>query len=154
MDRLGLFRVFVCAAACVLPLSGLAQERKSTPAEAIAMVKKAVATIRKEGGARAYPEISDRKGAFVVRDLYITVYGLDGVVRAHGANHNMIGKNLIDLKDIDGKAFIRERLELARTQRAFWQEYQYTHPETRKIEPKRMYCEKLPDSVVCGGVYK
>ena len=154
MDRSGLFRVLVCAAACAVPLAGLAQERKSTPAEAITMVKKAVATIRKEGGAKAYAAISDRKGVFVVRDLYITVYGLDGTVRAHGANKNMIGKNLIELKDIDGKAFIRERLELARTQRAFWQEYQYTHPETKKIEPKRMYCETLPDSVVCGGVYK
>ena len=29
-----------------------------------------------------------------------------------------------------------------------------TRPTTKKIEPKSMYCEKLDDTVVCGGVYK
>jgi signal transduction histidine kinase len=139
---------------CTAPLAAVAQEKKATAAEAIAMVKKAVATIRKDGGPKAYPEINDRKGPFVVRDLYIAVYGLDGVVRAHGGNANMIGRNLIELKDIDGKAFVRERVELARTQNSFWHEYQFTHPETKKIEPKRMYCERLQDMVVCGGIYK
>ena len=41
-------------------------------------------------------------GKFTDRDLYLVVYGLDGVVHAHGANEKMIGKNLIDLKDVDG----------------------------------------------------
>jgi hypothetical protein len=25
---------------------------------------------------------------------------------------------------------------------------------SKKIEPKSMYCEKLDDAVVCGGIYK
>jgi cytochrome c len=149
-----LLRMILCAAAAALPLLGAAQERKATPSEAVAMVKRAVAAIHKDGAARAYPAISDRKGSFVVRDLYIAVYGLDGTVRAHGGNANMIGKNLIGLRDIDGRPFVRERVELARSHDSFWHEYQFTHPETKKIEPKRMYCEKLQDSVVCGGVYK
>ena len=134
--------------------AGPADDRKAPPAEAIAMVKKAVAAIRKDGRQVAYAQISDRKSDVVVRDLYITVWELDGIVRAHGANANMIGKNLIDLRDIDGKPFIRERFELACTKGTFWQDYQYTHPETKKIEPKRMYCEWLEDSVVCEGIYK
>ncbi len=149
-----LIRVLLCVAAGSFALTGFAQQEKATPAEAIAMVKKAVAAIHKDGPKKAYAEIADRRGRFVDRDLYVTVWGLDGEVRAHGANANMIGKNLLDLKDIDGRPFIRERMALARTQASFWQDYQYTHPETRKIEPKRMYCETLEDSVVCGGVYK
>jgi len=131
-----------------------AADRPATPDEAVAMVKKAVALIRQQGGPQAYPQISDQRGSFVLRDLYITVWGRDGVVRAHGLVPQMVGKNLIDLKDIDGRTFIRERMELARTHATFWQDYQYTHPVSRKIEPKRMYCESLVDSVVCGGVYK
>lgn len=142
------------AVAVSMALGVAAQEHKATPAEAVAMVKHAVATIRKDGNPKAYAAISDRRGPFVDRDLYIAVWGLDGVVRAHGANVNMVGKNLIDLRDIDGKPFIRERIETARTTPAFWQDYQFTHPQTKKIEPKRMYCERLGDVVVCGGVYK
>ena len=147
-------RMLVCLCASTFAFAGSAGERKATEAEAIAMVKKAVATIRKAGRDKTYVRITDRHGEFVMHDLYVTVWGLDGTVRAHGLNANMVGKNLIDLKDIDGRPFIRERFELARTKPAFWQDYQYTHPETRRIEPKRMYCERLDDSVVCAGVYR
>lgn len=66
----------------------------------------------------------------------------------------MIGKNLIDLKDIDGKAFVRERVEMGKKNASFWQDYKFTNPENKKIEPKSMYCERLNESVVCGGIYK
>jgi signal transduction histidine kinase len=66
----------------------------------------------------------------------------------------MVGKNLIDLKDIDGKPFVRERVEMAKTKATFWQDYKFTNPENKKVEPKAMYCEKLDDTVVCGGIYK
>jgi cytochrome c len=46
------------------------------------------------------------------------VYGLDGVVLAYGANAKRIGINQIDGKDPDGKAFVKERVELAATIRA------------------------------------
>lgn len=133
--------------------TALASEN-ATAAEATAMVKKGVAFIKANGKDKAYPEISNKAGSFVDRDLYLVVYGLDGTVRAHGANEKMIGKNLIDLKDVDGKAFVKERVELAKSKGTFWQDYKFTNPVSRKIEPKSMYCEKLDDSVVCGGIYK
>jgi cytochrome c len=136
-----------------LPLAALAANN-ATPAEATAMVKKGIAFIKTNGKDKAYAEISNKAGTFVDRDLYLVVYGLDGVVRAHGANEKMIGKNLIELKDVDGKAFVKERVEMAATKASFWQDYKFTNPVTKKIEPKAMYCEKLDDSVVCGGIYK
>jgi signal transduction histidine kinase len=123
--------------------------------DAIAMVKKGVAYIKATPKDKAYADISDKAAAnFHKEDLYLVVYGLDGTVRAHGANGKMIGKNLIGLKDIDGKAFVKERVDLAKTNATFWQDYKFTNPESKKIEPKSMYCEKLDDSVVCGGIYK
>ena len=126
----------------------------ATAAEATAMVKKGVAFIKSSGKDKGYAEISNKSGQFNDRDLYLVVYGLDGTVRAHGANEKMIGKNLIDLKDVDGKAFVKERVELAASKGTFWQDYKFTNPVSKKIEPKRMYCEKLEDAVVCGGIYK
>jgi signal transduction histidine kinase len=125
-----------------------------TAAEAEAMVKKAVQFIKSEGREKAFAEICNRKGRFVDRDLYITVYDLKGVCLAHGANPKMIGKDLIDLKDSDGKAFIKERMEIAKTKGKGWQDYKFTNPVSRKIEPKSMYFERFEEIVVACGIYK
>ncbi len=144
--------LFATLAVAAAPLSALAAN--ATAAEATAMVKKGVAFIKSAGKDKGYAEISNKSGQFNDRDLYLVVYGLDGVVRAHGANEKMVGKNLLELKDIDGKPFVKERVELAASKSSFWQDYKFTNPVTKKIEPKSAYCEKLEDTVVCGGVYK
>lgn len=126
----------------------------ATEADATGMVKKGVAFIKANGKDKGYAEITSKTGQFRHEDLYLVVYGLDGVVHAHGANEKMVGKNLIDLKDVDGKAFVRERVDMAKTKASFWQDYKFTNPENKKVEPKAMYCEKLDDTVVCGGIYK
>jgi cytochrome c len=143
----------VIAALCVFGWSSLAAAG-ATKDEAVAMVKQAVAAIKAEGPDKAYAEISDSAGPFVDRDLYIVVYGLDGMVLAHGADAKRIGTNQIDDKDPDGKAFVKERVELAATQPSFWQSYKFMNPVTKKVEPKEMYCERLDQTVVCGGVYQ
>jgi len=142
-----------CVMAGLLAQPVLAQT-KATAAEATAMVKKGVAFIKANGKEKGYAEVSKKGSQFSDRDLYLVVYGLDGMVFAHGANEKMIGKNLIGLRDIDGKEFVKERVEMAKTKATFWQDYKFTNPVDKKIEPKSMYCEKLDDTVVCGGIYK
>jgi signal transduction histidine kinase len=122
--------------------------------EAIAMVRKAVAFIKEQGPEKAYVEISDKAGRFVDRDLYVVVYQLDGRVLAHGANDKFVGKDVINAQDIDGKLFIKERVDLAATQASFWQDYKIVNPVSKTIEPKQMYCERLADTAVCAGIYK
>jgi cytochrome c len=122
--------------------------------EATAMVKKAVAFIKTEGPDKAYPEISKKGGQFSDRDLYIVVYQLDGKVLAHGANDKFIGKDMSDAQDVDGKLYVKERIELAQKQASFWQDYKFVNPVSKKVEPKEMYCERLDQTAVCGGVYK
>ena len=129
-------------------------ESGATPKQAEAMVKQGVAFIKANGNDKGYAEITSKQSRFKDRDLYLVVYGLDGKVWAHGANEKMVGRVLIDLKDVDGKEFVRERTELGRSKQSFWQDYKFTNPVTKKIEPKQMYCEKLDDTAVCGGIYK
>lgn len=142
-----------CTAAVLLVVS-FGAHAAATTEDATAMVKKGVAFMKSSGKDKGHAEISSKESQFKKDDLYLVVYGLDGTVRAHGANEKMIGKNLIDLKDIDGKLFVKERVDLANSKGTFWQDYKFTNPVTKKIEPKAMYCEKLDDAVVCGGVYK
>ena len=146
-----LITALIATLACA---SAWASEGHATAAEATAMVKKGVAFIKASGKDKGYAEISTKGGQFSDRDLYLAVYGLDGTVRAHGANEKMIGKNLIDLKDVDGKPFVKERVEMGAAKPSFWQDYKFTNPVSKKIEPKSMYCERLDDAVVCGGIYK
>ncbi len=124
-----------------------------TKPEAEAMVKKALGYLKSNGPDKTFAEINKKDGQFVDRDLYLTVYGNDGVVRAHGANAKMIGKNLMELKDVDGKAFVKERVEMAKKKVPFWQDYKFNNPVTNKIEPKTMYCVPEDDLILCGGVY-
>lgn len=142
------------AVSMMLGGAALAAGDKANADEAKAMVAKGVAFIKSAGKDKAYAEISNASGQFKDRDLYLTVYGMDGTVFAHGANAKMVGKNLIELKDVDGKAFVKERMELAAAKGTFWQDYKFTNPVTKKIEPKTAYCEKTGDVVVCGGIYK
>ncbi len=131
-----------------------AKSEHATADEAKAMVKKGVQFIKANGRDKGYAEITSKTSKFKDRDLYLVVYGMDGKVWAHGANERMVGKVVIDLKDIDGKEFVRERVELAKAKPTFWQDYKFTNPVTKKIEPKQMYCERLDETVVCGGIYK
>lgn len=124
-----------------------------TKPEAEAMVKKALGYLKSNGPDKTFAEINRKDGQFVDRDLYLTVYGTDGVVRAHGANPKMIGKNLMELKDVDGKAFVKERVEMAKKKVPFWQDYKFNNPVTSKIEPKTMYCVPEDELILCGGVY-
>ena len=138
------------ALACASALSAPNASRE----EAVAMVKKGVAYIKAHGPEKGYAEISNKSGSFIDRDLYLVVYGLDGKCLAHGANAKQIGRDLMDLTDVDGKYFIKDRVAMVKAKPGgAWQEYKFTNPVSKKVEPKVMYCEKLGETAVCGGVY-
>ena len=125
-----------------------------TKDEAVAMVKKAIEYIKANGAEKAYGEFSNPKGQFVDRDLYITVYDMSGKCLAHGANAKQVGRDLIDNKDVDGKEFVKERIEMMKKQPSGWQDFKYRNPTTNQIEPKSMYIERFNDIIVACGIYK
>ena len=148
-------KLLLLAMIAALP-AGAAQaaDTRASRAEAEKMVRKAVGAIKKDGKDKTYAEITAPSATFVDRDLYVVVYDMNGVPLAHGQNAKQVGKNLIDLKDPDGKAFVRERVDLAKSKGTFWQDYKFTDPLTKKVMAKQMYCERADDIVVCGGIYK
>jgi cytochrome c len=122
--------------------------------DAVAMVKKAVAYIKEQGPEKAYAEFTGKDAKFIDRDVYVVVYQLDGKVLAHGSNAKFVGKDMSDAQDVDGKLYVKERVELASKQASFWQDYKFVNPVDKKVEPKQMYCEKLDNTAVCAGIYK
>jgi cytochrome c len=130
----------------------MAQEQ-GTAKEAIAMVQKTISMMKKSGVEAILAEINKRDGTFKDRDLYVVVYDMDGVAVAH-LNPRMAGKNLVDLKDVDGKYFVKERIALAKTKGTGWQDYKFVNPESKVIEAKSMYIERYQNYIVGCGIYK
>lgn len=143
---------FLFTALIATPL--FSQGKRGTPQEAKELVKKAIAYLKEHGKEKAFAAFSDLNGKFVDGDLYIFVYDLSGKCLAHGANPKMIGKDLIDLKDADGKAFVKERIELAKSKGSGWQDYKFTNPVTKEIEQKTAYIERVDDIIIGCGAYK
>jgi signal transduction histidine kinase len=122
--------------------------------EAVALVKKAIGFMQANGADKAYAEFSNPKGQFVDRDLYIVIYDMNGKCLAHGANAKMIGRDLLDNKDVDGKEFVKERVDMMKKQPSGWQDYKFRNPTSNQVEPKSMYIERVNDVIVGCGIYK
>lgn len=140
--------------ALLLAQTTLHAAERGTADEAMAMAKKAIAYLKANGKEKTFAEINDTRGQFTDRDLYVVVYDLNGKNLAHGLNPRMIGKDLIDIRDGDGKYYMRERLEIIKTKGKGWQDYKFLDPLTKKIEPKSMYIEQVDDVIIGCGIYK
>ena len=124
-----------------------------TANEARAMVQKTIDAMKKHGVDATVADINKRDGQYQDRDLYVVVYDMNGKNIAH-LNAKMVGKEMMDLTDVDGKFFIRERIELVKTKGKGWQDYKFVNPTTKQIEPKSMYVEKYENVIIGCGIYK
>ncbi|MFZ6758097.1 cache domain-containing protein [Undibacterium sp. Ji50W] len=144
-----------CLISFVLVLMSLSVHaaEHGTANEAKALVQKAIDAMKKNGVDTIVAEINKRDGQYQDRDLYVVVYDMKGKNIAH-LNPKMVGKDMIDLTDVDGKFFIRDRLELVKAKGKGWQDYKFVNPSTKQIEPKSMYIEKYEGVIVGCGIYK
>lgn len=111
--------------------------------EAKAMAEKAAAFFTANGKDKAFAAINEGSDGFKDRDLYVFVYDDAGNCVAHGANKALIGKNLIDIRDTDGKPLIRD---IVAVKTAAWVDFKWQNPQTKAIEQKHAY-------VVRAGAY-
>ena len=125
-----------------------------TPEEAKEMVKKAVTYLKKTDKDTLLKEVSNSKGKFIDRDLYISVYDTNGVVLAHGVNPKIIGKDVSTLNDVDGKFFIKEILSKAKADGKGTTDYKWPHPETKAYQAKSAYYELVDGMIISCGYYK
>ena len=122
--------------------------------DAKALVEKAAAFVKANGKDAALKEFSKAKGQFDKGELYVFAYDMNATIVAHPKNPKLIGKNLLDVPDTDGKFFRKEIMETARTKGSGWVDYKYLNPETKKVEAKTTYVLKAGDIVLCCGTYK
>ena len=84
------------------------------------------------GAKAAFAEFSNPKGRFTDMDSYITVYDIDGVLKAIPIQTKLaqesLGTNVIQLKDSNGKLYNKALIETVKTKGKCWMEYIFFQP--------------------------
>ena len=127
---------------------------KDDRADAIAMVEKGISYAQKNGKEALIKEINNKSPEFIHGDIYLYLRELNGVIIAHPINPKLIGKNMLDLPDADGKYYRKEIIELAKTKGKGWVDYRYNNPVTKQQENKSTYIFKNDDLIFEAGIYK
>jgi cytochrome c len=127
-----------------------------TRAEATAMVEAAIAHIRKVGNDKAFTDFMEDKVNWTKKDLYVFVFDIDANWKAHGANPKLVGRNLMNLKDQNGKEFVKEFISVVKGKGEGWVDYDWAHPTTKKVEAKTTLVKRVPGSnlAVAVGIYR
>lgn len=146
--------LFVTVAFVVLCTAAFAFAAAGDAAKAEALVKKGVAFYKSAGEDKAMEEFSNQKGQFVDGELYLFMVDFTGMTTAHGGNPALIGKNMKELKDADGKLFIQAMIDVAKNKGSGWADYKWKNPKTGEVLPKSSYVERLGDAFIGCGIYK
>ncbi len=131
-------------------------EERATKKEAEAMVKAGVEFMKANGKAKAINEFHNNKGKFMDlnKGLFIFLYDFSGKCLAQGANAAMVGKDLIGLKDPDGKPVVKDLIDIAKTKGKGWYDYKWVNPANKKLEIKTTYVESVEGMMIGCGYYR
>ena len=123
---------------------------RATPEEAKAMAVKAAEYLRTAGPEKAFAEFTAKDSEWHDRDLYVSVEDAKSVLVAHGANPVLVGRSMIDLKDVDGNSISGQIQQVKDTG---WIHYKWQNPVTKAVEPKTAFEVRVGEYVVGVGAY-
>lgn len=118
--------------------------------EAKDMAVRAASYLEQNGADAAFDAFNTPGGEWHDRDLYVFVIGNDGTMMAHGAKKTLVGRKVMALKDVDGKAFVEEFLKVNGQD---WVDYKWQNPQSKAVEQKTSYIVRVGDMVVGVGAY-
>lgn len=152
--RQALSAVFTAAAFIAMGSPVMAEERGSKD-EAMQMVNAAFDHMKKAGDVKALDDFTKDKAAWVKKDLYVFVFDAKGTFVAHGANDKLVGRDMSNMKDANGKAIFPAMKEVV-AKGTGWVDYDWAHPQTKKVEGKSSYVRQTPDGkgLIGVGIYR
>lgn len=143
---LSLFAVFCPLQACAAEVG--------TADDAIALVKKAVSYLKENGPEKSFAAFNASKGQFTNKDLYIFVINQKGKMVAHGMLPKIVDKDVLEMKDADGKFLFKDMLAATSKQANAWVYYKWPNPSTKSVDDKSTYLERVDEFVIGCGIYK
>lgn len=125
----------------------------ATKEECVAKVQETLKLVADKGIDEALRQVQDSAGPFVWKDSYVFVATADeAVVKAHAVKPGLIGKSLLNVKDVDGVMIFAEIAKAASSAEGKgWIHYKWPKPDATEPSPKHTYVEKVPGMNLCVG---
>ena len=134
------------------PPSAISSQESKEAVRAQEMLDRAVAHYRKNGK-QALAAFS-RAGEFLDGELYVYVIDSKGLMLASGGpSVTLVGRNILDLKDTEGKTFISEMVNLAKINGGGSIDYRWLNREHGAVERKVAFFKQVDDVIVVVGQY-
>jgi cytochrome c len=147
-----------CGVICLfLPRAFSADAPQSKEAKGIVALVDKAAALTESKGKTAFPEFKKKGSEWLERETYIFIADMNGTILMHPANPELEAKSIVDIKDANGKAFMREFIETAK-KGSGWVDYMWPKPGEKTPSKKRSYIKsaKMPSGemvLVGAGIY-
>jgi signal transduction histidine kinase len=105
-------------------------------------------------GEYAFNQLRDKTGPFVFMDTYVFVEAPDGTELVNPGQPSLEGKNIIDLKDVNGKPVAQECINAALKNGSAWVDYYWYKPGSNTPERKLTYVRMVQsgeDTYIIGS---
>lgn len=145
----------LCLTLTVAPLfsTGAFGQERATRQEAKALALRAAAYLQKHGAQRAFQVFQDKHGPFFDRDLYVFVQDFSCTFLSHGQNPKLVGRNIWNLINPNGRYACRDIVELVKAEGEGWTTYVFTDPATGNPAWKSTFSIALGEMIVMVGAY-
>jgi cytochrome c len=107
------------------------------------LVDRAVSLLVQKGKETTFAELRQKNSEWFHDDVYVFGDDFDGTVILNPAKPELEGKNLLDAKDRNGKAFNRAMRDVAEREGAGWVDYWWPKPGAAEASHKWSYVRKV-----------
>ncbi len=115
------------------------------------------AALVEQRGEDAFGQLRDKKGPFVFMDTYVFVLTPDGTQLLNPAFPSLEGRNLLSLRDVNGKRVIQEEISAAMRDGSAWLECYWFQPGDNTPARKLTYVRRVESGedtfIVGSGIY-
>lgn len=128
-----------------------------TKEDALALVNQFINDLKGKDAAAMIAAVNTPKeqNKYIKEELYIFLFDKNTKCVGHATNPGLVDKDLSNLKDADGKLFMREITDKVKAGTSEgWIDYRWTNPVSKKIEPKLTYFKEFQGLIVLAGIYK
>lgn len=149
----------VCGVACLFFSAVFAADApQSKEGKRIEALVDKAAALTESKGKTAFPEFKKKGSEWLKGETYIFIVDMNGITLMHPANPELETKSILDMKDANGKAFIREFIETAKTKGSGWVDYMWPKPGEKSPSKKLSFIKraKMPNGemvVIGSGIY-
>ena len=148
-----------CGVICLFVFPGFSADApQSKEAKRIVALVEKAAALTESKGKTAFPEFKKKGSEWLKGEAHIFIADMNGTILMHSANPELETKSILDMKDANGKAFMREFIETAKTKGSGWVDYMWPKPGEKSPSKKLSFIKraKMPNGemvVVGAGIY-